>query len=56
MSILAIAANEAKASKPPGNMAATWTRPAPRQVKLNVDVTFFAETCAGATSVVIHEY
>jgi hypothetical protein len=34
----------------------TWRRPPPRQVKLNVDAAFFAETCACATGVVICDY
>ena len=33
-----------------------WTRPNPRQVKLNVDASFHADVGAGATGVVLCEY
>jgi hypothetical protein len=40
-------ANSAKISKPSGQgMLERWSRPAPRQVKLNVDASFHADDAA----------
>jgi ribonuclease HI len=50
-------ANSAKVSKPSGQgMLERWSRPAPRQVKLNVDASFHADDAAGATGAVIRDY
>jgi hypothetical protein len=47
MSILAMAANSKKAFiKPLDNGVTSWTRPQPRQVKINVDVAFSADLAA----------
>jgi hypothetical protein len=48
--ILAILANAAKVPKlPNGTGDARWSKPKPRFLKLNVDVSFYVEQRAGAT-------
>jgi hypothetical protein len=57
MSILSIAANSKKASaKSLDSGAATWERPLPRQVKINVDAAFCADQAEGAVGVVARDY
>jgi hypothetical protein len=57
MSIVAITANYAKASKSEGsNAGRRWTRPEPRNVKLIVDAAFYLDMGAGATGVIIHDF
>jgi hypothetical protein len=57
LSILTMVANSVKVSKPSGQgMLERWSRPSPRQVKLNVDASFHADDAAGATGAVIRDY
>jgi hypothetical protein len=57
MSILAMAAHSKKASsKPLDNGATSWSRPLPRQVKINVDAAFCADQAEGAVGVVARDY
>jgi ribonuclease HI len=57
MSILAMAANSKKASsKTLDNGATAWTRPLPRQVKINVDAAFCADQAEGAVGAVARDY
>jgi hypothetical protein len=57
MSILAIVANAAKAATQPREVLNTkWERPQARQVKVNVDASFFANTCTGVVGVVLCDY
>jgi hypothetical protein len=56
MSILAIAANSARASQPGPTSEVKWTRPPPRHVKLNVDASFFEDSQSGAVGAVLHDY
>jgi hypothetical protein len=57
MSILTMAANSKKASsKPLDNGATSWSRPLPRQVKINVDAAFCADQAEGAIGVVARDY
>jgi ribonuclease HI len=57
MSILAIVANAAKSVSPPrGALDSNWERPQPRQVKVNVDASFYADTCMGAVGAVLRDY
>ena len=57
ISILTMVANHAKASTAPTvNPETKWSRPSPRQVKLNVDASFHAEVCAGATGAILRDY
>ena len=57
MSILGITSNAAKVSNhhsaPP---AKKWKKPNPRQVKLNVDASFYVDSCAGAVGSVLRDY
>jgi hypothetical protein len=46
MSILAMTANAAKVgAKKAQNTTAKWSKPEVRQVKVNVDASFFADSC-----------
>jgi hypothetical protein len=57
MSILAIAANSSKEMKKRrGNSEATWVKPAPRHVKVNVDALFLADCSQGAVGAVAHDF
>jgi hypothetical protein len=56
MSILSMVANAAKLSKPLARQSEKWTRPAPRQVKLNVDAAFYAESQDGSVGAVLRDY
>jgi ribonuclease HI len=56
-SILSITTNAAKALRP--SLAINtekWRRPEPRQVKLNVDASFFSDSREGATSAILRDY
>jgi hypothetical protein len=57
MSILAIAANSAKAAQ---SMIQTtevaWIKPEPRQVKVNIDASFFEDSQSGAVGAVLHDF
>jgi hypothetical protein len=56
-SILAITANAARASTPLVTVKIhKWKCPKPRQVKLNVDATFFSDSRKGATCVVLRDF
>ena len=56
-SILSIIANASKVVSSPGVASeGKWTRPSPRQVKVNVDASFHADLCAGAIGVVMRDY
>jgi ribonuclease HI len=57
MSILAIASNSAKEmtlSRPTSEDK--WSRPLPRQVKVNVDAAFFEDSRSGAVGAVLRDY
>jgi ribonuclease HI len=57
MSILAIAANSAKAAlSTRQSTEAAWIKPEPRQVKVNVDASFFEDTRSGAVGVVLRDF
>ena len=57
ISILTMAANFVKASKPTGPMSQNrWSKPPPRHVKLNVDASFHEDTKSGATGAIIRDY
>jgi ribonuclease HI len=57
MSILTMAANQANSFKPEGaSSEIKWTRPEPRHLKLNVDASFYADSCSGATGAVLRDY
>jgi ribonuclease HI len=56
-SILSITTNVARATRP--SLAANtekWRCPEPRQVKLNVDATFFSDSREGATGAVLRDF
>ena len=55
-SILSIAANYAGGKKNGADRTVRWTRPIPRQVKLNVDASFHDDMRAGATGAVLRDY
>jgi ribonuclease HI len=57
MSILAIASNSAKAMtscRPSTDVR--WSKPLPRQVKVNVDASFFEDSRSGAVGAVLRDY
>jgi hypothetical protein len=57
MSTLAIASNSAKTmtlSRPTSEDR--WSRPLPRQVKVNVDASFFEDSQSGAVGAVLWDY
>jgi hypothetical protein len=57
LSILAIVANgEAVKSKRSQPADSKWSKPGPREVKLNVDPLFFEELHAGSVGVVLRDY
>jgi ribonuclease HI len=57
MCILAIAANSSKETKKRrGNSEATWVKPAPRQVKVNVDAAFLADCSQGAVGAIARDF
>jgi hypothetical protein len=57
MSVLSITANVAKVDLAPSIQGANkWTRPEPRQVKLNVDVAFHADVGARAVGAILQDY
>jgi ribonuclease HI len=56
MSILSMVANAAKLSNPMAGQSEKWTRPAPRQVKLNVDASFYAESQDGSVGAILRDY
>jgi ribonuclease HI len=57
MSILAIVANAAKAAIPSrGASDSKQERPQPRQVKVNVDASFYADTCTSAVGAILRDY
>jgi hypothetical protein len=57
MSILAIVANYAKAASKSREAPITkWERPQPRQVKVHVDGSFYADTYTGAVGAVLRDY
>jgi hypothetical protein len=57
MSILAIVANSAKGAKTTNHTTeATWVRPNPRQVKVNVDATFFEDSRSSAVGAVLRDF
>jgi hypothetical protein len=50
-------ANVAKIVKSaPRDSETKWTRPASRQVKLNVDAYFYADQQAGSVGAILHDY
>jgi ribonuclease HI len=56
-SILSITANAAAVGRKPGSLPiATWTKPEPRQIKLNVDASFHSDVHAGAAAAVLRDY
>jgi hypothetical protein len=56
-SILSIMMNSARAgAKHQGSDAIAWTRPAPHQVKVNVDAAYHEDEHAGAIGVVLRDY
>jgi hypothetical protein len=55
MSILGIAANAAKAAHPIVEEV-KWKKPETRQVKINVDATFHADSFSGAVGAVARDY
>uniref|UniRef100_A0ACD5ZW00 Uncharacterized protein n=1 Tax=Avena sativa TaxID=4498 RepID=A0ACD5ZW00_AVESA len=55
LSILAITANAGKVNKA-RMMGVKWTRPEARVLKLNVDASFYADSCAGSVGAVIRDY
>jgi ribonuclease HI len=57
MSILSIISNAAKANiKPTEQRDTKWVKPSPRQVKLNVDASFFENDRAGGVGAVLRDY
>lgn len=56
ISILAITANAAKATTQRPNTTAKWSKPDPRQVKLNVDASFHVDSNEGSAGVVLRDY
>jgi ribonuclease HI len=56
LSILSMVANFAKVSKPQSGDQGKWLPPEPRFIKLNVDATFFADSCTGATGAILRDY
>jgi hypothetical protein len=57
MSILNIAANSSKETKKRrGNSEATWVKPAPRHVKVNVDAAFLADCSQGIVGSIAHDF
>jgi ribonuclease HI len=57
LSILTMVANAAKITKPrPEESEIRWSRPETRQMKLNVDASFFADNHAGAVGALIRDY
>ena len=57
LSILGITVNAAKATshaRPSGEEK--WSRPEPRCVKLNVDASFFPDTCTGAVGTILRDF
>jgi hypothetical protein len=57
MSILAIAANSSKETKKRRESSeATWTKPEPRQIKINVDAAFLADSLQGAVGAIARDY
>ena len=56
-SILSITANSARAGAThQGEAGARWTRPVPRQLKINVDASFHEDVHEGAIGVVIRDF
>jgi ribonuclease HI len=57
MSILAIAANSSKETKKKrGSSEVTWVKPAPRNIKVNVDAAFMADCSQGAVGAVARDF
>jgi hypothetical protein len=57
LSILSITSNSAAANQKKGAMpGTTWSKPNPRQMKLNVDASFHIDAHAGAIAAVIRDY
>jgi ribonuclease HI len=56
MSILSIVTNAAKPPRSTGSNDSRWIKLGPRQVKLNVDDSFFEDERAGGTVVVLRDY
>jgi ribonuclease HI len=57
MSILAITANAAKAyGQRVNSTSVKWCKPEPRQVKLNVDASFYVDSASGATGAVLRDF
>jgi hypothetical protein len=56
MSVLSIATNAAKSMTKPSGENVQWSRPEPRQIKVNVDGSFHADSNAGAASAVLRDY
>jgi isoaspartyl peptidase/L-asparaginase-like protein (Ntn-hydrolase superfamily) len=57
MSILAIAANSYKETKKRRESSeATWTKPEPRQIKINIDAAFLADSLQGAVGAIARDY
>jgi hypothetical protein len=57
LSILTMVANVAKITKPmPGDSETRWSRLEPRQVKLNVDASYYADNHAGSVGAIIRDY
>jgi hypothetical protein len=55
--VLSIVANAARVTeKRTDVMTEKWSRPEPRQVKLNVDASFYDDLKAGATGAVLRDY
>jgi ribonuclease HI len=57
MSILAMADNVARVTgRSSPNTDAKWCKPEPRQVKINVDASFYADLHAGSTGAIARDY
>jgi hypothetical protein len=55
-SILSIVANAAAATKPPRPNDVKWIKPIQREVKVNIDASFFQESSTGAVGAVLRDY
>ena len=56
MSVLSITANTAKSAMKPKPSNQKWTRPNPRQLKVNVDGSFHADVSIGAVGAVLRDF
>jgi hypothetical protein len=56
MSILTITSNAAKRRRTPRNSENRWSKPEPRQVKVNVDGSFHENDGSGAVGAILRDY